>query len=183
MVAADRTLGNETDLSLARRCRGSRQEPRRSRRSTARRRSARAGHPGLERGRACLTVSREPDHRCHRHERKDDDDGAARRNALRTDRGQHRHGALRVARYRRAAGADRLRAVELPARGRRHVQADHRCAPQPRARPPRPARHLRGLPCGQAADLREPDRRGRRHRPARLRTHPWLGPADRVLGR
>ena len=50
----------------------------------------------------------------------------------------------------------RLRALVLPARGRRHAAATDRRAPEPGARPPRPARHVRGLQRGEAAHLREP---------------------------
>ena len=46
---------------------------------------------------------------------------------------------------RRPGRLDRLRALVLPARGRRDAAPAGRRAPQPRARPPRPPRHLRGL--------------------------------------
>ena len=50
----------------------------------------------------------------------------------------------RARRGARAASLGRLRALELPARGRRGAPAADRRAAQPRAGPPRPARHLRG---------------------------------------
>ena len=45
---------------------------------------------------------------------------------------------------------DRLRALVLPARGRRDLQPAHRRPPQPRARPPRSPRHVRGVRGHQA---------------------------------
>ena len=75
---------------------------------------------------------------------------------------------------------DRLRALELPARGHRPLQAPDRGAAQPRAGPSRPARRLRGLPGRQAADLREPGRRRRRRRAARLRRRAGCGAPGRV---
>ena len=72
--------------------------------------------------------------------------------------GQRRHGAERARRRRAGGRMDRLRALELPARGRRPLPAADRRAAQPRARPPRPARQLRGVPGREAADLREPGR-------------------------
>ena len=61
---------------------------------------------------------------------------------------------------------DRLRALELPARGRPHARLRRRRPPQPRARPPRPARQLRRVPRREAPHLRAGAREGR---PARLR--------------
>ena len=69
---------------------------------------------------------------------------------------QRGHAAL-VA--RRLAGARRrggVRGVELPARGHRRVRAGVRGAAEHRARPHRPARHLRGLPRREDAGVREP---------------------------
>ena len=51
---------------------------------------------------------------------------------------------------------DRLRALELPARGHPRLPPSRRGAGQPRAGPPRPARLVRGLPRREAAHLREP---------------------------
>ena len=48
----------------------------------------------------------------------------------------------------------RLRADELPARGRTHPRARRRRAAQPGAGPSRPPRHLRGVPRREAANLR-----------------------------
>ena len=68
----------------------------------------------------------------------------------RRGRGQHRHAAV----VRAAGGLGRLRGLVLPARGRPRARLRRRRAAEPRARPPRPARHLRGLPGREAADLR-----------------------------
>ena len=72
-------------------------------------------------------------------------------------------------------GLGRLRAVVVPARGRARARVRRRGAAQPRARPPRPARLVRGLPRREAAHLRARAREGRAAR-ARARR-------DRVLGR
>ena len=55
----------------------------------------------------------------------------------------------------------RLRALELPARGRARARLRGCRAAEPRARPPRPARLVRGLPRREAADLRASARQGR----------------------
>ena len=96
---------------------------------------------------------------------------------------QRRHRALGARRRRACRRVDRLRALELPARGRRPLPAADRRAAQPRARPPRPPRRLRVVPGGEAADLREPERRGRRRRAARLRHRARFGPTGRVRRR
>ena len=70
---------------------------------------------------------------------------------------------------------DRLRALELPARGRPLACVRRRRPPQPRARPPRPARHFRCVPRREAPHLRA---RARQGRSARLRDR-----RDRVLRR
>ena len=123
----------------------------------------RPGHPDHLRDRARCAAAPEPDPRRHRHERQDDDDGAPRRDVRRRrdpGRGgrEHRPAADEPRRRRRPGRVDRLRALVLPARGRRHAAPADRDAAQPRARPPRPARQLRGVQRRQAAHLREPGR-------------------------
>ena len=114
----------------------------------------------LERGRARLPAPREqPADRRHRDERQDDDDRAARRDpprrrARRRDGGERRPPAHRRRRGDRARHVGRLRAVELPARGRAHVRVRRRRPAQPRAGPPRPPRHLRRVPRREAPHLR-----------------------------
>ena len=71
----------------------------------------------------------------------------------------------------------------VPARRRRDVPAAHRRPPQPRARPPRPLRHVRVVRGHEAPDLRAADRGRHRDRPERLRADPRRRSADRVLGR
>ena len=96
--------------------------------------------------------------------------GSARCSAPRArgrGRGQRRAGDRR--RRGAARRLDRLRALELPARGRPRAPPAGRRADQPRARPPRPPRDLRGVPRREAADLREPGRGGHRGRAARVR--------------
>ena len=66
----------------------------------------------------------------------------ARRRAVR-ERRQRRHGALDARRPHRAGPGDRVRALELPARGRRALPRRCRRAAQRHARPPRPARLVR----------------------------------------
>ena len=85
---------------------------------------AHARHSRVERDRARRAAASEPDSRRHRDERKDDDVGAPRcdlRAAGRPGRGrgQHRPPADLARRLGRAGHLDRLRAVVLPARGRR----------------------------------------------------------------
>ena len=77
----------------------------------------------------------------------------------------------------------RLRALVVPARGRRDAATAGRGAPQPRAGSPRPARRLRRLRRREAAHLREPGSRRRRGRAARVRRRSGRGAADRVRGR
>ena len=137
-----------------------REEPGRAGRVGARRRRALARHPGLERGRARLPAAtrRLTPHRCHRHEREDDDDRITRRDPplRRPDRRgcrQRRPGAHRRRAHRGGGLVDRVRAFELPARGRPHARLRRRRPPQPRARPPRPARQLRRVPRREAPHL------------------------------
>ena len=106
-------------------------------------------------------------HRGDRHERQDDDRRAARRDAPRGRRAgggrrQRRHAALVARRLGRARRGRGVRGVELPARGHGGVRARVRGAAEPRARPPRPSRHVRGVPRGEAARVREPGARGHR---------------------
>ena len=65
-------------------------------------------------------------------------------------RGEHRHAAD----LGRSGGLGRLRGLVVPARGRPRVRLRRRRAAQPRARPHRPPRQLRGLPRREAAHLR-----------------------------
>ena len=58
-----------------------------------------------------------------------------------------------------------------------------RRSPQPRARPPRPARHVRALRGAQAPDLRATGGRGHRRRAARVRRRSRGRDARRVRGR
>ncbi len=67
----------------------------------------------------------------------------------------------------RAVGG--VRVLELPARGRPGLRPRVRGAAERRGGPPRPPRHARRLPRGQAAHLRKPGARRRRraaHRPS-----------------
>ena len=140
----------------ARRRRRARQEPRRAARQPARRRGS---DPDLERGRARLPAAAEPDPRRHGDERKDDDHGVARCDVPR-GRPRRRRRRQRRPCAERGGGAgrdvDRLRALELPARGHPRLPSSRRSAGQPRAGSPRPARLVRGLPRREAAHLREP---------------------------
>ncbi len=123
------------------------------------------GRARVERGGAGVADAREPDRRHHRHQRQDDDHRAGRRDAARAGtrrrgRRQRRPRADRAARPHRSRRVDRLRALELPARGHRHAStARGRRDPQHHARSPRPARHPRGVRALQAAAAREPDAR------------------------
>ena len=173
VVRADRSLGNDEDVSLLDGADVLVKSPGVPARRT--RWCAAARDPDLERGRARLRTAAEPDPRGHRDEREDDDDRVARRDVPRRRRPVAVAGNVGRALERRRGAArrlDRLRAVELPARGRARVPAAGRGADQPRAGPPRPARHLRGLPRREAADLREPGRRGHGGRAARVRQVP-----------
>ena len=122
-------------------------------RVAARRGCPRARYSGLERGRARLPAAarRLAPHRHHGHEREDDDDRAARSDAPRSGSAGRGRGQRRPRPHRRRPDrgrrlVDRLRALELPARGRRLVRLRRRRPSQRRARPPRPARQLRRLP-------------------------------------
>ena len=77
----------------------------------------------------------------------------------------------------------RVRGGRVPARRRRHVSAADRRAPQPRARSPRPLRHLRVVRRHEAPHLRAADRGRHGDRAARLRAGPGRRAQDRVLGR
>ena len=152
--------------------------------------AARAGtrDPRVERGRARSPPRPPARRRRHRHEREDDDDrarrgDAARRGALGRGRRQRRSAALRAGRGARGGGGGRLRALELPARGRREAALPRRRPAQPHARPPRPARLVRALPRREAPHLREPGRGRRRRRPARIRPGPGRRAPRRVLAR
>ena len=149
--------GTTTTSSLLDGVGARRQEPgraRRERRSSSRR--ARRGIPvwsEVELGYRLLAAAAR---RRHRHERQDDDVRAARRDPRRGRRsratsagalteldGAVEPGALVVCEL----SSFQLEDVhELALRGRRPAE--------PRARPPRPPRHLRGLPRREAADLR-----------------------------
>ena len=129
------------------------------------RRAARAGGAGARRaglvgGRARLAPARCRGHalrRRHRHERQDDDVRAARRDlprrrARRGRRGEHRPPA-HVACARPSGSSASCRSFQLEDV---HDARLRRCgAAQPRARPPRPPRQLRGLPrrrsCGSSS--------------------------------
>ena len=167
---------------VARRGGSRRQEPGRAGGVAARHGGACEWSRALERGRARLSTAaggRATD-RGHRHEREDDDDRAARRDPpcrrqAGRGRGERRPGTHRRGRNRGRRLVDRLRALELPARGRPHARLRRRRPPQPRARPPRPARELRRIPRSEAPHLRTSTRESR---PAWLRDR-----RDRVLGR
>ena len=77
------------------------------------------------------------------------------------------------------------RGVLVPARGHGGVRARGRGAAQPRRGPPRPPRHVRGLPRRQARDLRPPAERGasRSRRSGLGRRGPRRLRAARVLRR
>ena len=124
-----------------------RQEPRRAERRAAGRGGPRPRHRGHLRDRARRPPAAEPDPRRHRHERQDDDDRAARRDVRRRrrpGRGRRQHRPAADEPRRRGRPEDAWVVCELsslPARGRRHAAPADRGAAQPRARPPRPARH------------------------------------------
>ena len=94
-------------------------------------------------------------HRRHRHERQDDDQRAARRDARRAASPGNVGRALTELDGEVEPAARRLRAVELPARGRRTSSACE-VAVLLNLEPDHLDRHgsLRGLPRGQAAHLR-----------------------------
>ena len=83
--------------------------------------------------------------------------------------GQHRPAADEPRRRAFAGRMGRVRALLVPARGHRDAPLPDRGAAQPRARPPRPARVVRGLSRREAPHLRAADRRRPGDRPARLR--------------
>ena len=157
VVAADRTLGNDGDLDAARRRRRARQEPGRAGRGAARRRGARARDSRLERDRARVAVPREPDRRRHRDERQDDDDRAAR--ARSSARARPGNVGTALTELVDEVAPEAWIVCELSSFQLEDVDAlpaDDRRPPQPRARPPRPARHASSLPRREAAHLREP---------------------------
>ena len=84
-------------------------------------------------------------------------------------RREHRAAADVARRRRRRRRVDRVRALVLPARGRRDAAAAGRGADEPRARPPRPARVVRRLRRREAPRVRAPGAGRRRGRAARLR--------------
>ena len=154
-------------------CRARREEPRRAGRVAARRGGARARHPDLERGRARLPAARrQPARRRHRARtaRRRRPSCSARSSAPPGGRSRSPGNVGRaltdVAEQIEPGRVGRLRALELPARGRAHARLRRRRPAQPRAGPPRPPRHLRGVPRREAPDLRA---RAREDRAARLR--------------
>ena len=107
---------------------------------------ARPRHPRHLGDRARGAAAREPDHRDHGDERQDDDDGAARGDVRRgrgagRGGGQHRPAADEPRRHDVAGRVGRVRALLVPARGRRDAPLPDRGAPQPRAGSPRSPRH------------------------------------------
>ena len=148
---------------------------RRRRRWSARRASAgsRCSASSSSAGGCCPTrVDRD-----HRLERQDDDDRAGRPDpprgrAARRGRGQRRDGAdARSPGTLDPAAVVVCEASSFQLEDTRRVRARRRGAAQPRARPPRPPRHVRRLPRGQAADLRPPGA-GRDRGAARRRSRP-----------
>ena len=102
------------------------QEPRGPGERAGDRRGPRAGPAGDRRARALLAPAPEPLLRGHRHQRKDHGRRAARphlahRRRAGRGRRQRRHAARLAGRRDRRRGDDRLRGVELPARGRRRA--------------------------------------------------------------
>ena len=164
VVAVDRTLGNENDLALLDGVDVLVKSPGVPGERPLVVGRARARDPGVVRGRVRLPAApgRHAIRRRHGHEREDDHDRAAgcdlpRRRSQRRRRRERRHAAC--VRARRRLG--RLRALVLPARGRRDACLRRRGAAQPRARPSRPSRDARGLPRREAAHLRAREGEGR----------------------
>ena len=103
----------------------------------------------------------------HRHQRQDDHGRAARPPLPDRRASRWRSPATSARRSRRwSARSSPTRPssarLQLPARGHRRLRPRVRGLPQPRPRPPRPPRRPRGLPGGEAADLRQPGQRRRR---------------------
>ena len=141
VVAADRTLGNDTDLSLldgvdvlvkSPACRARRRSS--SRRASAGSRSgARSSSP---RG-CCRTRSSASPARTGRPRRP----SCSARCSARGRPATSARALSELVGEVEPGRVDRLRALELPARGHRRAPAPGRGAAQPRAGPPRPARH------------------------------------------
>ena len=104
-----------------------------------------------------------PLRRGDRHERQDDDHRAARRDLARGRAaggggGQRGHAARRRSSGRSGPEVDVVCEVSsFQAEDSERVRARHRAAAQHRGGPPRPPRHVRGLPRGQAARVPQPD--------------------------
>ena len=126
---------------------------------------ARAWRSRVERDRARRAPPPEPDPRRHRDERQDDHDASSSapssaRPAARRGRRERRPPAHVARRLGRRGRVGRLRALVLPARGRRtRCEPRDRRPAEPRARPPRPARHVRGVLGREAPHLRAADAR------------------------
>ena len=94
------------------------------------------------------------------------------RRHARRGRRQRRPSAHVSRRVGLAGGVGRLRALVVPARRRRDAASARRRPAQPRARPPRPARLIRGV-CGrEAPHLRAAGCGGHGGRPTRIRLDP-----------
>ena len=122
--------------------------------------------------------------RHHRDERQDDDDGTPRGDVRRgrgSGRGGGQHRPPADEPRRGTATPDAWIVCELSSFQLEDIDAlrpADRGAAQPRARPSRPSRQLRGLPRREAPHLREPGRRRRRDRPAGF--GPMPGEARRI---
>ena len=148
---------------------------------------ARACRPRLERDRARRAAPPEPDPRRHGDERQDDDDASF--SARFPGGGPPVEVAGNVGRPltslvgdASAGGLGRVRAVVVPARGRRDAAAARRRPPQPRAGPPRPARHIRRVRRHEAPDLRAPGGGRHRGRPSGVRLDPRRRTPGRLRG-
>ena len=111
--------------------------------------------PGHLGDRARRAARPEPDRRDHGHEREDDDDGArggdVRCGGIPVEvAGNIGRPLTSIVGQRQPRRVGDVRALVLPARGRRDTAARDGGAPEPRARPPRPPRRLRRLPGREA---------------------------------